>query len=90
MRSRYDEDHTSIQTVIQKDPMVRISVAWRQSSAMMNSPPWYWEAWCFSDYPRLKSFMSGTCAYYRDQAQRLHDSLVKDVTNYLKSRNLNG
>jgi len=75
----------SIQTVIQRDPMVYVSVAHRQSSAMYAPDMWYWEAWCFSDDARLRTFQSESTARTRESAQRIHDSIVRSVTKHLKA-----
>lgn len=79
-----DVDVSSIQTTIQDDPEVRVSVAWRQSRRAGLHDIWYWEAWCFSDDPRLRSFLSDSTAYTRERAQRIHDGIVRSVTGYLR------
>lgn len=78
-----NEDTSSIQTVIQREPMVRVSVAWRRCSAVLAPDLWYWESWCFSDDPRLKSFMGGS-SVWRGGAQRIHDGILRCVTKFLE------
>lgn len=75
---------SSIQTTIQGNPEVRVSVAWRQSSRVGLNDIWYWEAWCFSDDPRLRSFLSPSTAYTRERAQQIHDGIVRSVRRKLK------
>ena len=74
---------SSIQTTIQETPKVRVSAAYRESSGLYQQGLWYWEVWCFSDDPRLKSFQSPSTAYSREGAQRIHDGIVRAVTRKL-------
>lgn len=78
------QDTSSIQTLIQREPMVRVSAAWRRCSAALAPDLWYWEVWCFSDDPRLKSFLSPSTAYGRRDAQSIHDGIVRSVKKHLK------
>lgn len=78
-----NEDTSTIRTIVQATPEVRVSLAYRQSSGMYCQGMWYWESWCFSDDPRVRSFQ-GSIAYGREKAQRIHDSLVRCVTKTLE------
>lgn len=79
-----NEDTTSIQTVIQREPMVRVSVAWIRTCIIEFPASYYWDAWCFSDDPRLKSFQSPSVTTQRATAQRIHDSIVRAVRRHLE------
>jgi len=78
-----EEDTSSIQTMIQTDPMVRVYVALRTSSNSVIEGLEYWWSWCFSDHPGIKSFM-GSSALTRAKAQRIHDGIVREVTRKLQ------